>query len=88
MIVMSVPNNYMYEIQIKINKKKVIGCIFTQRKGIYSYYEKPFLYFRIDRNYLFGSFEITSIRLYTFTSLRNPQTFFVKMLKNIFIFPK
>ena len=28
------------------------------------------IYIRIDRNYLFGSFEITSIRLYT--PLRNP----------------
>jgi hypothetical protein len=44
MIVMSVPNNYMYEIQMKINKKKVIGCIFTQRKGISFYYEKLFLF--------------------------------------------
>ena len=44
MIVISVPNNYMYEIQMKINKKKVIGCIFTQRKCIYFYYEKLFLF--------------------------------------------
>jgi hypothetical protein len=43
-------------------KKKVIGCIFTKRKGIYL---KNFFYLRIDRNYLFGSFEITSIMLYT-----------------------
>jgi hypothetical protein len=28
------------------------------------------IFIRIDRNYLFGSFEITSIRLYT--PLRNP----------------
>jgi hypothetical protein len=45
---------------------------FKKNKYIFQYHYKKCLswFIRIDRNYLFGSFEITSIRLYT--SLPNP----------------
>ena len=45
---------------------------FEKNKYIFQYHSKKSLneFIRIDRNYLFGSFEITPIRLYT--SLRNP----------------
>jgi hypothetical protein len=44
---------------------------FEKNKYIFQYHSKKSLnlFIRIDRNYLFGSFEITSIRLYT--PLRN-----------------
>jgi len=34
MIVMSVPNNYMYEIQMKINKKK-LSDVFLLNEKVY-----------------------------------------------------
>ena len=47
-------------------------ALFWKNKYIFQYHSKKRLnkFIRIDRNYLFGSFEITSVRLYT--PLRNP----------------
>jgi hypothetical protein len=35
MIVMSVANNYMYEIQMKINKKKKLSDVFLLNEKVY-----------------------------------------------------
>ena len=46
-------------------------ALFWKNKYIFQYHSKKvWIEIRIDQNYLFGSFEITSIRLYT--PLRNP----------------
>ena len=47
-------------------------ALFWKNKYIFQYHSKKSLnwFIRIDRNYLFGSLEITSIRLYT--PLHNP----------------
>ena len=38
---------------------------FEKNKYIFQYHNKKMFELKIDRNYLFGSFEITSIKLYT-----------------------
>jgi hypothetical protein len=60
------------EAPLRLFKFISVYLPYFEKKYILQYHSKKSLnlFIRIDRNYLFGSFEITSIRLYT--PLRNP----------------